>query len=330
MAVQEQQLSDAFVLDLRFWERNGTGSAVGARVEDHHMRMMSIFGSFMNHGNYHHQQQQQSHLARVPVSRKRTRDQINDEEVSHPVQNPPGGQQLMFRGGGGFEESKPGVWTGQLLHSSDSSRFEQSDMTSTSGGSAIFDSTDNLIASCFQRQRLEMDAIVRFQNERMKSIVNELSKRQCRTLLSTVERGIQKKLAEKDSELERATRRSMELEVKLKQITTENQIWFGVARNNEAVVTSLRTDLQQALLRQNFNDVAEGFGDSGGGNDDQQSSIDLPKDSKGCCKVCGVEELSILLLPCRHFCLCKSCQSKVDTCPVCKCSSYACIHVIVE
>jgi len=237
---------------------------------------------------------------------------------------------MIRRGGGGFEESKVGVGTGHPLRNSNSGRFEQSDMTSTSGGSAIFDSTDNLIASCFQRQRLEMDAIVRFQNERMKSIVQELSKRQCRTLLSSVEKGIQKKLAEKDSELQRATMRSMELEEKLKQVTAENQIWFGVARNNEAVVTSLRTDLQQALLRQNVNDMEEGFGDSGGGNDDQQSSIDLPKESKGCCKVCGAEEVSILLLPCRHLCLCKSCQSKVNTCPVCKCSSYACIHVIVE
>jgi len=313
--------------------------------------MMSMFGSFTNlesqqqllHKSY---VQQPLHTS-ISDSRKRMRDQINDEILSIPFGN---------------NTCHPSQITGgaaNVVFNNDNSSFDQqSTMTSTSGGggSSIYDSRDNLM-SCLRSQNLEIDGIVRLQTERLRSVLEETTKRQCRALLSVVEKRVQKKLAEKDSEIEKANRRSLMLEEKLKQLTAENQIWFGVARNNEAVVTTLRTNLQQILLRQNNNNQIpvtvvpeEGFGDSGDaeeqqsgfypqeekeddeeeevGKSEKQSSV--PTTGGGGCKSCEFGEASILLLPCRHLCLCKSCQSKVDTCPICHSSSYGCIEVVVS
>lgn len=35
------------------------------------------------------------------------------------------------------------------------------------------------------------------------------------------------------------------------------------------------------------------------------------------CKTCGEPDASVVLLPCRHLCLCPSCEPSVDRCPVC-------------
>lgn len=36
------------------------------------------------------------------------------------------------------------------------------------------------------------------------------------------------------------------------------------------------------------------------------------------CRNCGKEESCVLLLPCRHLCLCTVCGSSLHTCPICK------------
>ncbi|XP_059666662.1 probable BOI-related E3 ubiquitin-protein ligase 3 [Cornus florida] len=45
------------------------------------------------------------------------------------------------------------------------------------------------------------------------------------------------------------------------------------------------------------------------------------------CRSCGKEESCVLLLPCRHLCLCTVCGSSVHTCPICKSNKNASVHV---
>ncbi|KAL2523878.1 putative BOI-related E3 ubiquitin-protein ligase 3 [Abeliophyllum distichum] len=45
------------------------------------------------------------------------------------------------------------------------------------------------------------------------------------------------------------------------------------------------------------------------------------------CRNCGKEESSVLLLPCRHLCLCTVCGSSVHTCPICNSSKTASLNV---
>jgi len=36
------------------------------------------------------------------------------------------------------------------------------------------------------------------------------------------------------------------------------------------------------------------------------------------CKICMVDEVNTVLLPCKHSLLCHNCASKVETCPICR------------
>lgn len=175
--------------------------------------------------------------------------------------------------------------------------------------------------------------------------LEEAQKRHIRSLLLAVEYRALKRLREKDTELDSVRRKNAELEEKVKQMMTENQIWCHVARNNETIVSNLRTSLEQILL-QNSGASKEGYGDSsdavGVGTDDAQSCCyDSVEERTGAtrenrqmkfrknCKACGENDVSVLLLPCRHLCLCKECESKIDICPICKSTKKASLQVFM-
>lgn len=167
-----------------------------------------------------------------------------------------------------------------------------------------------------------------------------------------VEFQVMKKLEEKDTELENASRKNAELEEKVRQISSENQFWFNVAKNNEAIVSNLRTSLEQILLQSstvNAVQPKEGYGDSDGMSfpvDGAQSCCFEGKeertngavktvaaeawDGRKRCRVCYETDVSVLLLPCRHLCLCKDCESKVDSCPICHANKNACLQIFTS
>ena len=82
----------------------------------------------------------------------------------------------------------------------------------------------------------------------------------------------------------------------------------------------------------------------GGGAEDEQEDIERrslaggpkEKDEEGStsktkrsrlCRNCGKEESCVLILPCRHLCLCTLCGSTLHTCPICKSFKNASVHV---
>lgn len=140
-----------------------------------------------------------------------------------------------------------------------------------------------------------------------------------------MEEGILKKLEEKERELERAKRVKRELEAKVKEKSEENQMWFNVAKQSEATVFSLRQSLVQLLLYNNDNHAIEGCGETNGLEDDdaQSPTQQLIKTCKGC----GGDDVSVLLLPCRHLCLCKHCEFRLNCCPVCNSVKNAALNV---
>ncbi|WOL01796.1 putative BOI-related E3 ubiquitin-protein ligase 2 [Canna indica] len=217
---------------------------------------------------------------------------------------------------------------------SQQSRLLESGCTSTSGRPASPLDRDLVPLLC--NQSVEIDAFLRLQSEQLRSGFEEARKRHCKALLWAVEQRVAKRLKEKEIELEKAQRRNAELEERLRQVAAESQMWFSVAKNNECIAASLRASLEQVLL-QNAAAVQanEGYGDT---EDDAQScclaeapaaaakEAALPP-ANGACRTCGEGEALVLLLPCRHLCLCKDCESKVGTCPVCGSDKNACLQI---
>lgn len=123
----------------------------------------------------------------------------------------------------------------------------------------------------------------------------------------------------------------MELELQMEKLAEEAGAWQQRANYNETMINNLNFNLQQVYAQSR--DSKEGCGDSE--VDDTASCCNgrandfhlLCKEKNGMkelmtCKVCRVNKVCMLLLPCKHLCLCKECESKLSLCPLCESSKY--------
>ncbi|CAL9118570.1 unnamed protein product [Musa textilis] len=180
-----------------------------------------------------------------------------------------------------------------------------------------------------QRMDAEMDQFIKLEGERMrKSILEKVQMKQFQTL-ATVEEKILRKIREKELEVEGINKKNLELEEQMKQVAMEVNVWQQRAKYNESMINSLKYNLEQLYAQSKDN--KEGCGDSEvddtasccNGNTDLQLIGKQNKDVESmACKVCRVNEVCMLLLPCRHLCLCKECESKFSFCPLCNSSKF--------
>ncbi|CAD6256828.1 unnamed protein product [Miscanthus lutarioriparius] len=273
-------------------------------------------------------------LGGVVASRKRGRD--GDLEQYHHL--PSSSAALLPIPGAVVVHQKPPA-AGNIA----SSQMADSAPVSTSGRPLSTACTaDALLAVELCQQGAEVDALVRAGCERLRAGLERARKRQCEALASAAAAGAERALREKEAELDAARRRAQELEERLRQAAAETQAWCGLARSNEAAASGLRATLDALLLRAGVGGgcgtahpaAEEGFGESDG-TDDAESCcfVDAAEDAmtapaaKWACRACGGGEASVLLLPCRHLCLCKACEPRTDACPVCSGAKNAAIHI---
>ena len=163
--------------------------------------------------------------------------------------------------------------------------------------------------------------------------LREMKERHTASFLAAVEKGVNKKLQEKDIELENMNRKNRELVERIKQVAIEAQNWQYRAKYNESVVDVLKSNLQQAMSM-GADHGKEGFGDSevedAASHGNLNNYLCIPafpgkstRNNQGLndnmiCKTCKMKEVSVLLMPCRHLCICKECHGSVHLCPVCQ------------
>uniref|UniRef100_A0ACD5UR03 Uncharacterized protein n=1 Tax=Avena sativa TaxID=4498 RepID=A0ACD5UR03_AVESA len=200
------------------------------------------------------------------------------------------------------------------------------------------------LLSHLYHQGMEIDALVRVETERMRAGLELARRRHIRALVSAAERAAAGRLQAAEAALELARCRNATLSDRLGQISAECQAWIGVAKSHEAVVAGLRATLEQ-LLQSPCAAAAEGPAGAGDAEDAQSCCFENPagddaddaadgeaasNKSRAPCKACGDGESCMLLLPCRHLCLCPACDATVDTCPVCATSKNASLHVTLS
>lgn len=131
-----------------------------------------------------------------------------------------------------------------------------------------------------------------------------------------------RKLREKEAEVEKATRKNAELEARAAQLSVEAQVWQAKARAQEAAAASLQAQLQQTVMchpRENSGGgvscAVEGQAeDAGSAYIDPERLVEArPK-----CRACGKRVASVVVLPCRHLCICTQCDGvHLRACPFC-------------
>ncbi|XP_076915754.1 putative BOI-related E3 ubiquitin-protein ligase 3 [Bidens hawaiensis] len=179
---------------------------------------------------------------------------------------------------------------------------------------------EDIIGSQIYQQQFEIDRFITNHNEKVKTEMEEIRKQNSMRLITLYE-GLLNKLKTKEDEIMKIRLVNHSLEEKVKSMTIENQIWRELAQTNEATANALRNNLQQVLeqaqqqqQRVDMADDAESHCGGGGGGERR-------------CRRCGKEESSVLLLPCRHLCVCRLCVSAISTCPVCNCAKSAGVQV---
>lgn len=149
-------------------------------------------------------------------------------------------------------------------------------------------------------------------------------------LIAAIQERAVKKLKEKDEEISRMGKLNWVLQEKVKSLVVENQLWRDLAQSNEATANSLRSNLEQVLAHvgeERAAEIAEDCESSCGSSAENTAVVGGCGGSRACRK-CGERESSVLLLPCRHLCLCAMCGSSlVGTCPVCDSVLNASLHV---
>ncbi|XP_059299206.1 BOI-related E3 ubiquitin-protein ligase 1-like [Lycium ferocissimum] len=188
----------------------------------------------------------------------------------------------------------------------------------SSQSSAFYSIITEDMSIIIKQQRDEIEQFLHVQREQLRQTLEEKRRTHYRALLVTAEEAIARQLKEKEAEVEKAVRRNAELEARAGQLNAEAQAWQQKARTEEYTAATLQAQLQQAMI-------------NGGGGACNAHVLDEAEDAESgyidpdrvvestgpTCKGCRKRIASVVLLPCRHLCVCTDCDAVVQTCPLC-------------
>ncbi|URD99866.1 hypothetical protein MUK42_30702 [Musa troglodytarum] len=215
---------------------------------------------------------------------------------------------------------------------------KQSDPLPSSSSCSILPSSllPEEIAPYINQQKDEIGKLLYAQGEQLRQAFAEKWRRHCRSLLGVAKEWAAAWLREKEADVELAMRRSAELEDSLSRLRTESMAWQAKAIANQATAAALHARLQQAAAaptpakgRESAEDAESAFVDAG-----------RVEPERAACRVCRGRPASVVLLPCRHLCLCDACDDDsgggggggggaAESCPVCRCVTTASVRVLL-
>ncbi|KAJ8560304.1 hypothetical protein K7X08_004362 [Anisodus acutangulus] len=192
----------------------------------------------------------------------------------------------------------------------------------SSQSSAFYSILTEDMSTIIKQQRDEIEQFLHVQREQLRQTLEEKRRALYRALLGTAEETMARQLKEKEAEVAKAVRHNAELEARTAQWSTEAQAWQARAMAEEFTAATLQEQLQQAIMNGGGCNAHLADGDFAGEAEDAESAYTDPdrvvESTRPSCKGCRKRVASVvLLLPCRHLCVCTDCDAVVQACPRC-------------
>ncbi|KAL8196210.1 hypothetical protein R6Q57_025210 [Mikania cordata] len=216
------------------------------------------------------------------------------------------------------------VSTGLRLAFHDQQKLQQHSLSSQC---SVLSFISEELSTQITQQRDEIDQFLHVQGEEFRRMLANKRQMHYCALLRAAEESVSSRMRDKEAEAEQAKRRNAELEARAAHLSAEAQIWQARARAHEAEAVALQSQLQQAIVGQRVRGscLAEREGVRlGCASDDPEDAESAYIDPERVvlasgpgCKACGKRVASVVLLPCRHLCVCSECDGVVSACPSC-------------
>ncbi|OIW10863.1 hypothetical protein TanjilG_27809 [Lupinus angustifolius] len=177
--------------------------------------------------------------------------------------------------------------------------------------------------SQIKQQRDEVEQFLQVQGEQLRQTLADMRERHYRSLLNAVDESVARRLREKQTDMEKATRRNAELEARAAQLIVEAQVWQAKVKAQESTAASLQAQLHHAIMMSHEKRVVEDGGvlscAVGHAEDAESAHVDPGRVtvSGPSCSGCDLRVASVVVLPCRHLCVCTECDMHFRACPVC-------------
>ncbi|KAK4365828.1 hypothetical protein RND71_013708 [Anisodus tanguticus] len=213
----------------------------------------------------------------------------------------------------------------QQYHKQQQQQQHHSLSPQSSQSSAFYSILTEDMSTIIKQQHDEIEQFLHVQREQLRRTLEEKRRAHYRVLLRTAEETMARQLKEKEVEVEKAVQRNAELEARAAQLNAQAQAWQAKARAEEFTAATLQAQLQQAMMNgggcnAHLPDRDVGCGGGGEAEDAESAYIDPDRviESTGpSCKGCRKRVASVVLLPCRHLCVCTDCDAVVQACPLC-------------
>ncbi|CAL9066699.1 BOI-related E3 ubiquitin-protein ligase 1-like isoform X2 [Musa acuminata AAA Group] len=184
------------------------------------------------------------------------------------------------------------------------------------------------LVALVNHQRDEIETLLLAQEEQLRRALAERRQRQYRALLNAAEESAARRLREKEAEVGRLARRRGELEKRLALLRTETMAWQAKAMADQVTAAALNAQLEKAAAAPERKEMS---GDSPPAEDAESGFEDPDRvERERACRSCQYRRASVVLLPCRHLCLCDACDAASDSCPVCRCVTTGSVRVLLS
>ncbi|CAD5193834.1 unnamed protein product [Musa acuminata subsp. malaccensis] len=184
------------------------------------------------------------------------------------------------------------------------------------------------LVALVNHQRDEIDTLLLAQEEQLRRALAERRQRHYRALLNAAEESAARRLREKEAEVGRLARRRGELENRLALLRTETMAWQAKAMADQVTAAALNAQLEKAAAAPERKEIS---GDSPPAEDAESGFEDPDRvERERACRSCQCRRASVVLLPCRHLCLCDACDAASDSCPVCRCVTTGSVRVLLS